>query len=71
MKYICTGDFEINDILVGIKGDVLEITDAIPTGDETLEDVEDYVDIKNLNTNEMFCATWIDVNDDTLKLIED
>ena len=30
MKYICKEDLKINDILVGTKGDVLEITDAIP-----------------------------------------
>ena len=66
MKYVCTENFEINDVLVGNKGDILEITDATPSDNESLEDVEGYVDIKNLNTNQMFSATWIDVDDDTL-----
>ena len=30
MKYICKENFEINDVFVGNKGDVLEVTDAIP-----------------------------------------
>ena len=37
---------------------------------ETLEDVFGYCDIKNLNTNQLFEAGWIDI-DDTLKLIEE
>ena len=63
MKYICKENFEINDILVGKKGDVLEITNAIPKENETLEDVEGYCDINNLNTNQLYNATWIDVSD--------
>lgn len=69
MKYICTKNFKINNILVGNKGDVLEITCATPSYNESLKDVEGYVDIKNLNTNQTFGATWIDVDDDTLKPI--
>ena len=48
MKYICTENFEINDVFVGNKGDVLEVTDAIPKENETLEDVFGYCDIKNI-----------------------
>ena len=70
MRYICTENFEINGILVGNKGDVLEIIDAIPRANETLADVEGYVYIKNLNTNQIFDATWIDADNDTLQLIE-
>ena len=71
MKYICKADFEINGILVGNKGDVLEITNAIPreNENETLEDVEGYCDILNTTKNRFFEATWIDV-DDTLELIK-
>lgn len=71
MKYICAENFEINDVLVGNKGDVLEIVDAVPEEDETPENAEGYVDIKNLNTNQLFSATWIDVDDDALLPIED
>lgn len=65
MKYICKEDFEINDILVGNKGDVLEITNAIPreNENETLEDVEGYCDILNITKKRFFEATWIDVSD--------
>lgn len=70
MKYICNEDFKINDVLVGKKGDVLEITDAIPEKNETLEQVEGYVNIKNLNTNTEFESTWIDIDDDILRSIE-
>ena len=69
MKYICKENVEINDVFVGNKGDVLEVTDAIPKENETLEDVFGYCDIKNLNTNQLFEAGWIDI-DNTLKLIE-
>lgn len=69
-KYICTEGFEINDVLVGNKGDVLEIIDATPIGNETLESVKGYCDIKNLNTNQGFNAIWNNI-DDSLKLIEE
>lgn len=64
MKYICKEKFKINEILVGTKGDVLEITDAIPDENfnETIEDVKGYCDILNINTNQKYNATWFDVN---------
>lgn len=70
MKYVCKSDFEINDILVGNKGDVLEITDPIPreSKNETWEDVAGYCDIHNLTTGQNYDATWNDV-DDTLEEI--
>lgn len=68
-KYVCAEVFEINDMLVGNKNDELEIIDAVPTENETLESVKGYCDIKNLNTNQVFNATWNDI-DDRLKLIE-
>lgn len=63
MKYICKEDFEINGFLIGNKGDVLDITDAVPSLNETLEDVAGYCDILNVNTKRLFEATWIDVSD--------
>ena len=68
MKFVCKETFEINDILVGNKGDILEITNAIPHGKETPEDVDGYCDIVNLTTNQTFDATWIDI-DNTLEQI--
>ena len=64
MKYICKKDFKINEILVGTKGDVLEIIDAIPDEifNETIEDVKGYCDILNITTNTKYNATWFDVN---------
>ncbi len=62
MQYICSEDFIINDILIGKKNDVLEIVDAVPNDDESVEDVRGYCDIKNLTTNESYNATWLDVN---------
>lgn len=70
MKYICKENYEINDILVGNKGDLLEITDAIPKENENAEDVVGYIDIKNLTTNEIYEATWIDVDDTILEIVE-
>ena len=66
MKYICKEDFEINDILVGRKGDALEITDATPDTGETVEDVAGYCDILNITTNEQFEATWINIDETIL-----
>lgn len=68
MKFVCKETFEINDIVIGNKGDILEITNAIPHGNETSEDVDGYCDIVNITTNQTFDATWIDV-DDTLEEI--
>ena len=72
MKYICKEDFEINGVLVGNKGDVLEITNATPREkeNETLEDVKGYCDILNTTKKRSFEATWIDV-DDTLEQIKE
>ena len=70
MKYICKENYEINDILVGNKGDLLEITDAIPNENEDAENVVGYIDIKNLTTNEIYEATWIDVDDTILEIVE-
>lgn len=72
MKYICKEDFEINGVLVGNKGDVLEITNATPREEEneTLEDVKGYCDILNTTKKRSFGATWIDV-DDTLEQIKE
>lgn len=69
MKFICKTTFEINEILIGNKGDILEVTNAIPAKNETLEDVEGYCDIANLTTNQKFNATWMDI-DDTLEKIQ-
>lgn len=71
MKYVCKNDFEVNGILVGKKNDVLEIVDAVPNGSEALEDVVGYCDITNLATNEVYNATWIDVeeNENTISRV--
>ena len=63
MKYICKNDFEINGILIGKQNDVLEIVDAAPGCNETLEDVLGYCDIKNLTTSNTYNATWVDVEE--------
>lgn len=64
MKYICKEDLKINNTSVGKKGDILEITDAIPDKkfNETLEDVKGYCDILNISTNQTYEATWFEVN---------
>lgn len=69
MKYICKENYAINDILVGNKGDILEITDAVPKRNENLEDISGYVDIKNLTTNKIYEATYIDVDDNILEKV--
>lgn len=56
--------FEINDILIGEPGDSLIITDATPVGNETLEDVAGYCDIRNKRTGAIFEATWSDIPSD-------
>lgn len=73
MKYVCKNDFKINGILVGNKGDVLEITNAIPreNENETLEDVVGYCDILNTTKNRFFEATWLNVeeNEDVISRV--
>lgn len=63
MKCICRDNFEINDVLIGAKGDELEVIDAIAEDGENPEDVMGYCDIKNLTTNKIFWATWSEVDD--------
>lgn len=63
MKCICNEDFVINDVLIGKKNDVLEIVDAVPNENESLEDVLGYCDITNLTTNKTYNATWLDVEE--------
>ena len=63
MKCICRDNFEINDVLIGAKGDELEVIDAIAEDGENPEDVMSYCDIKNLTTNKIFWATWSEVDD--------
>lgn len=69
MKYICKEKFEINEIEIGKKGDILNIADAIPSANEDLEDMLGYCDITNLTTNQIYNATWIDVDDSVLEMI--
>ena len=64
MKCICKDNFEINGNLIGIKGDELEIADAIPNYGESAEDVNGYCDIKNLTTDEVIFACWSEVEGD-------
>ena len=70
MKYICKEKFEVNEIVIGKKGDILNITDAIPSANEDLEDVKGYCDIANLTTNQIYNATWIDVDESVLEVIK-
>lgn len=70
MKYICKGKFEVNDIVIGKKGDILDITDAVPKANEDLEDVKGYCDIANLTTNQTFESTWVDVDESILEVIK-
>ena len=71
MKYICNEDFYINEFLVGKKGDVLEITNAVPRDDEseTLEDVKGYCDIFNVTKKQLFESTWNDIDTDILETL--
>ena len=64
MKCICKDNFEINGVLVGSKGDELEVTDAISNDGESVEDVSGYCDVKNLTTNEVYWTTWSEVEGD-------
>lgn len=61
MKCICKNTFEINGVLVGNKGDELEVFDAIPNDGESAEDVSGYCDIINLTSHELFLACWSEV----------
>lgn len=58
MECMCKDDFIINDVLIGRKGDLLEITDAIP---ENEEDVSGYCDIKNLTTGQITWSNWSEI----------
>ena len=70
MKYVCKEAFEINGILVGNKGNILVINDAVPKENENSEDVQGYCDIENLTTHQIYEATWIDVDESVLEVIE-
>lgn len=61
MKRVCKRNFVIDNRIIGRKGDLLTITDAIPVDNETYNDVEGYVDVKNENTGEIFNMTWLDL----------
>ena len=61
MKYTCKETFKINETIIGGKGEIISITDAVPNKDETIEDVKGYCNIQNLTTNKFFNATWLDV----------
>ena len=67
---ICKEQFEINGVVIGEKGNVLEITDAVPTENETLEDVLGYCDVFNVNTGITIGTTWIEVEENSL-ILED
>lgn len=70
MKYICKKKFEVNDIVIGSKGDILDITDATPKTNENLEDVKGYCDIANLTTKQTYESTWMDVDESVLEAIK-
>lgn len=70
MKYICKKKFGIDGYLIGEEGDIVEITDAVPTHEEPQELVEGYCDIFNLRTGEKWEATWNDVPDDVVPVSE-
>lgn len=70
MQYICKEKFEVNETVVGNKGDVLVITDAAPKANEDLEDVKGYCDIANLTTNQSYESTWMDVDESVLDAIK-
>jgi hypothetical protein len=61
MKYTCKETIKINKTIIGGKGEIISITDAVPSKDETVEDVKGYCDIHNLTTNKFFNATWLDI----------
>lgn len=67
-KKICKERFEINGVLIGEEGDVLEITDATPREEEneTLEDVEGYCGILNTTKKRFIEAIWIDIDGNVL-----
>lgn len=67
---ICKEQFEINGVVIGERGNVLEITDAVPTENETLEDVLGYCDVYNVNTGIITGTTWIEVDENSL-ILED
>lgn len=61
MKYTCKETIKINETIIGGKGEIISITDAVPSKDETIEDVKGYCNIQNLTTNKFFNATWLDI----------
>ena len=65
-RKICKERFEINDVVIGEKGDVLRIMDATPTENETWEDVAGYCDVFNENAGLMIGTTWIEIDESLL-----
>lgn len=66
MKYFCKEDFKINDVLVGIKGDTIEIKNSTPEDGESPYDVEGYCDITNISTGKKYTATRIDIDNPSI-----
>lgn len=65
LKVKCRTDYQIGGHLIGRAGDILTITDAIPTEDETLDDVAGYCDIIAAN-GQKWWASWSDVEGNPL-----
>ena len=55
---------------MGNKGNILVINDAVPKENENSEDVQGYCDVENLTTHQIYEATWIDVDESVLEVIE-
>ena len=60
-NYICTTALVIDGKAICVPGKLYTIVDAVPTENETLEDVAGYCDILGCENGEKCMATWIDV----------
>ena len=61
MKRVLTKPYNIDGVHIGEPGDILTITDAIPSINESWEDVDGYCNIKNESTGVTYWGTWLDV----------
>lgn len=65
---ICKEKFIINNVVIGDKGDVLEIVDAMPFVGETEEDVAGYCDVFNNTKVTCTATTWLEVDENSIAL---
>ena len=61
----CIKDFIIGDVVICKQGEQYRVINAMPDTDynETLEDIEGYIDIQDIIGTVVCWATWMDIDE--------